>query len=705
MPAITRHPAGRAVHGKWERTMKIPVSPKMRVGWLAAALLVLAGTSPGWTQDVFTDGGYQDGPPPEAQTALAQGKAALEQEQYADAVGLLSKAIRIAEEEYAEAFLLRGQAQMKMEEYQQASASFLKALQQKDELEEDQLAQAYNGLGEAYLEFGPEGVGAALQNFVEATQIEYKNKDYLLNLGTTLVKLRSPDRAIKTLDKVIEMDPQNAAAYDSRGQAHGLLVQGKPEELDLAMADFAKAIEIDRDDKKVYYNMGLVLLQNDRLELAVGAFTQAILKDQAQSASKAQAAAGEVPPAAATPGSEPDQQGAATLPAEGDPTPPATTPATADTAPPTTAPDAAAAAEATTEDKDEGPYIQPYMARALAFTELGKGNTGELRTKAYQLAVADVDQALAMVPRMPDALLIRGVALRLMDDYEGAIASLTEALKLNPQFSEALYRRGIIWFYLGEYDLALSDLKDASLISPRDARPQVWQGYAHAGKGNYHEAVNAYSRALEQNDRFQPALTNRGLAYLQLGQYDKAIGDFNQVIRLEPSNSSAYFRRAIALEMMRDVDQAVASYLFAVQTDRNNVAAYRRLAELYQRQGNADLAQQTRQEADAAAQRVEEAKLAPPPEETLPVPSSAAAVPSDTDLLSSPETWLFPDTGQGLDAAGPDLSLPGADMSLPGADMSLPGTDQSLPGAAPAEPRPSPATDIPSGTSEIDLFN
>ncbi|OHB76548.1 MAG: hypothetical protein A2W31_05380, partial [Planctomycetes bacterium RBG_16_64_10] len=263
-----------------------------RIAWLgtviqaALVIAVLARAADGQAQPL-----YLEGPPPEAEQAFTEGQKALDEGRFDEAVGLLSKAIRLAEEEYPQAHLRLGQAYLELDDFQRAVPAFQAALQQKEELADDQQAEAYNGLGEAYLEFGAEAAAAAVQSLAQAAQIGYQNPKYLLNLGVAYVRVRDPERAIKVLDKAIGLDERLAKAYATRGQARGLLAQVRPEELDLALADFDRAIQLDSTDKTFHYDLGMVLLQSERLEPAIQAFTQAIVKDQEQAARRKQTAA------------------------------------------------------------------------------------------------------------------------------------------------------------------------------------------------------------------------------------------------------------------------------------------------------------------------------------------------------------------------------------------------------------------------------
>lgn len=66
-------------------------------------------------------------------------------------------------------------------------------------------------------------------------------------------KYTDPDKALKFLNKAIELYPRFAEAYYSRGLAYA---KGKGN-YDRAISDFSKAIELDPRNARFYYDRGL----------------------------------------------------------------------------------------------------------------------------------------------------------------------------------------------------------------------------------------------------------------------------------------------------------------------------------------------------------------------------------------------------------------------------------------------------------------
>ena len=94
------------------------------------------------------------------------------------------------------------------------------------------------------------------------------------NRGNAYLAKGDLDRAIADETKAIEIDPKHAASYNNRGNAY--VAAG---DLDRAIADYAKAIEIDPNDADAYNNRGVAQRAKGDLDRAIADFTKAIEVD------------------------------------------------------------------------------------------------------------------------------------------------------------------------------------------------------------------------------------------------------------------------------------------------------------------------------------------------------------------------------------------------------------------------------------------
>lgn len=95
--------------------------------------------------------------------------------------------------------------------------------------------------------------------------------DFYFALGLPFMKERNWERAITAFSSLIELEPNNALAYDRRGIAYG-----KAECYDEAIADFSQAIHMDDTLTSAYNNRGLSYYKQCWLDEAIADYNTAI---------------------------------------------------------------------------------------------------------------------------------------------------------------------------------------------------------------------------------------------------------------------------------------------------------------------------------------------------------------------------------------------------------------------------------------------
>ena len=115
-------------------------------------------------------------------------------------------------------------------------------------------------------------------------------------------------------------------------------------------------------------------------------------------------------------------------------------------------------------------------------------------------ALADLDEAIRLDPKSPDAYCKRGAVHQMPGNLDSALADLNESIQLDPKSPDAYCNRGGVYVNLGKLDRALGDLDEAIRLAPK--------------------APLAYS--------------NRGAVHQQLGDFDSALADLDKAIRLDP---------------------------------------------------------------------------------------------------------------------------------------------------------------------------
>jgi lipoprotein NlpI len=146
---------------------------------------------------------------------------------------------------------------------------------------------------------------------------------------------------------------------------------------------------------------------------------------------------------------------------------------------------------------------QPYVLRGLARGGLGSLNEAVTDfTKAIELkpdasvflqrshcyselddhtkAIADIDRALALDPRVGGAYRQRGRENFKMGAIEASIADFDRFVELEPALENELWERGLSRYYAGEFAQAQQSFEDYHKVGPSDIENGLWRMLSQA---------------------------------------------------------------------------------------------------------------------------------------------------------------------------------------------------------------------------------
>ena len=184
------------------------------------------------------------------------------------AIGHYTNSIQI-DPEFAYAYVQRGFAYLKLDQYERAMEDFNEAIRLKPEFA---LAYMGRGIANALLNssdgwvaqiFGSEELKLSLDDFNEAIRLEPKFIEVYLNRSITLSVLGKPGQAINDLETFANLDPLNPIAYATLGTEYLMIGAYKK-----AIDEFTKSIGLDPEFAYAYFLRGLAREQLGQDELA-----------------------------------------------------------------------------------------------------------------------------------------------------------------------------------------------------------------------------------------------------------------------------------------------------------------------------------------------------------------------------------------------------------------------------------------------------
>jgi tetratricopeptide (TPR) repeat protein len=334
------------------------------------------------------------------------------------------------------------------------------------------------------------------------------------------------------------------AIYYKRGFSYGAL-----DKFDEAIADYTRAITIDKDNAKFWSARGAARLQKNDVD-AVADFDRAVaLKPDDALAYQNRAAA---------------------YSAKGD-------------------------LRRAIEDYDRAiarnprdPYF--FQHRARAYEALGD----------HDRAIADYGEAVKLKPDetvyyreafdSARTYYERAASYSAKGDHQGAIDNLTEAIKSKPSFWLAFHDRGLAYRSKGEAAAAIDDFNQAILLQPSDSSAYNNRGNAYSDLGRVDDAIADFGRAIEREPKSAAAHNNRGIAYKAKGDLTRAFADYDQAIRLDPTFALAYDNRCIAYVGAGHFDRAIADCDEAIRLAPEDPLPYNDRGFAYFKKGDFDRA-------------------------------------------------------------------------------------------------------------------
>jgi tetratricopeptide (TPR) repeat protein len=155
------------------------------------------------------------------------------------------------------------------------------------------------------------------------------------------------------------------------------------------------------------------------------------------------------------------------------------------------------------------------LARAAVFGQAGQawlmaGDAG----RAYGATTL----ALALSPNDPDLRIDRAVAAGTLKHFADAIADLDRALDIDPRRPDALVLRGSAWRHDGQLDLARDDIDRALAQDPENAEAYLESGILRQRRGDVAGAHADWEHAMKlAPDTPTADLAQQNLALLEAG--------------------------------------------------------------------------------------------------------------------------------------------------------------------------------------------
>ncbi|RKU15246.1 hypothetical protein C6500_21405 [Candidatus Poribacteria bacterium] len=343
--------------------------------------------------------------------------------------------------------------------------------------------------------------------------------EWVFQQGNFLMILQEIDRAIEAYSHAIELNSDNADAYNNRAVAYA-----NKGNFDNAIKDHNTAIKLNPCQAGLYNNRGATYVDQKDFDNGIHNYNMAIQLDSHYTEAYY-------------------NRGIAY--------------------------DAKDAVDKAIIDYDAAIKLNPHHAEAY-------NNRGIAYSRKNKLdnAIQDFNMAIQINPYHTEAYYNRGIAYTNKNDFDNAIADYTIAMKLRPDSDDPYYNRGNAYLTKGDFEKAITDYTTAARINPHHASTYYNRGIAYFNKGEFDEAITDYTRAIRIDPYHANAYNNRGSVYSGKGEFDLAIRNYNTAIELNPRLDLAYYNRGVARLHQREWAKAKVDLMNAKRIGMDIVALF-----------------------------------------------------------------------------------------------------------------------------------
>ncbi len=189
-----------------------------------------------------------------------------------------------------------------------------------------------------------------------------------------------------------------------------------------------------------------------------------------------------------------------------------------------------------------------------ARTELAKG-LSEFAKGHLDEAMKHANTALAVAPKFPNALTLRGYIELRQQEFQGANADLAHAIQEDPSFVLAYLYYGASLNRLGRYDEALIALNHYEQLNPQSWESPYEISKAGLGLHDYQRALDAINRASVRGADIEVAAAVhfvRGRALAGLHRYAAARSELEASITPQTTGTMVELAREVLAVIDRE---------------------------------------------------------------------------------------------------------------------------------------------------------
>ncbi len=184
-------------------------------------------------------------------------------------------------------------------------------------------------------------------------------------------------------------------------------------------------------------------------------------------------------------------------------------------------------------------------------------------------------RAIELVPEEPAGHFCHGAWLADQGRNDEAVGALNRALQLDPTFGGVHMRLGELYLDRGEMELARKHLRAELLLHPEEAESLLELANLLMDAGESRQAVICLRRLVHMEPKNVSGWLNLAVAYFVRGRYAEGTSACSKALEHEPDNTMAMYNLALAHERKAEYDSSLCWIQRARHLGSNDAALTR----------------------------------------------------------------------------------------------------------------------------------
>lgn len=191
-----------------------------------------------------------------------------------------------------------------------------------------------------------------------------------------------------------------------------------------------------------------------------------------------------------------------------------------------------------------------------------------------RLAIECCHKFLSSRPRDPHGHYLYGLILLEEGRTAQAIDALRNTFVDRPRHVKAHLKIASAYLNLMQFEEAIKHLNTVLQVSPDSAIGHFLMGKCQEKLYQMDEAINSYAQAVAIQPNHKEAHFALGILYRAIAEHEKALAHFKITLELDPSESEAHYYTGMVLLALRRFDEAIKPLIQACKLSSGNAFAY-----------------------------------------------------------------------------------------------------------------------------------